>query len=155
MRYLGVLVITSLLLFSSCNKEEPFSTVDQFNLELEKIDEYLADKGITDAITHDSEIRYMINAEGNGISPLITDSIYVDYEGRFLDTDEVFDSNTNIAFYLGSVITGWQIMLPEMSEGDDYTLYIPSYYAYGNKARGSIPANSTLIFDIKLIKVTN
>ena len=32
-------------------------------------------------------------------------------------------------------------------------MFIPSYYAYGSNSVGSIPANSTLIFEIELIDV--
>ncbi len=40
-----------------------------------------------------------------------------------------------------------------MKEGDIWTLYIPSDFGYGSTAYSSIPANSTLIFDVALVKV--
>ena len=41
-----------------------------------------------------------------------------------------------------------------MSEGAKYRLFIPSELAYGSKGAGdNILPNSTLIFDVELIKV--
>ena len=40
-----------------------------------------------------------------------------------------------------------------MKEGGEYTLYIPAELAYGDKGNPSIPPNSVLVFDVKLIKV--
>ncbi|MEN8250577.1 MAG: FKBP-type peptidyl-prolyl cis-trans isomerase [Bacteroidota bacterium] len=158
MRYLGAILVVGFgLLFFACDEEEALSVVEQYNLEQEKIDNYLTENGITDTLIHNpSNIRYTINAIGDGITPLLSDSIYVDYEGRFLDTEEIFDGNEELGMILGQTILGWQVMVSEMREGDDYTIYLPSYYAYGTHGSGStIPANATLIFDIRLIRVAN
>ena len=40
-----------------------------------------------------------------------------------------------------------------MSEGETAKLIIPSHLAYGDKKTGPIPAYSTLIFEIELLKV--
>ncbi|MDR1120121.1 MAG: FKBP-type peptidyl-prolyl cis-trans isomerase [Dysgonamonadaceae bacterium] len=52
-----------------------------------------------------------------------------------------------------SVISGWKIALQNMREGERLRVWIPWDLAYGTSANGSIPAYSTLIFDIFLEKI--
>ena len=41
-----------------------------------------------------------------------------------------------------------------MKEGAEYTFYVPSKLAYGERAASEkIGPNSTLIFDVKLVKI--
>lgn len=156
MKYYLPLLLVMIMLLSACDDEEPISVVDRFNKELEDIDNYLAENNITDTLIHDpSSIRYTIEAEGSGLSPLLSDSIYVDYEGRLLYTDGVFDSGEDFGTILDYTIAGWEIMVQEMQEGDRYIIYVPSYYAYGSNGSSSIPPNSPLIFDITLKRVAN
>jgi FKBP-type peptidyl-prolyl cis-trans isomerase FklB len=52
------------------------------------------------------------------------------------------------------VIPGWTEALQLMHEGDKWQLFIPADLAYGNRAVGNvIKPNSTLIFEIELLKV--
>jgi len=54
---------------------------------------------------------------------------------------------------VGQVIPGWVEGLQLMREGAAYRLFIPSNLAYGPHGTGPIQPNSTLIFDVQLIKV--
>jgi FK506-binding nuclear protein len=51
------------------------------------------------------------------------------------------------------VIKGWDIGIQGMSVGGERRLTIPAHLAYGSKAQPGIPANSQLIFDIKLLAI--
>jgi FK506-binding nuclear protein len=53
----------------------------------------------------------------------------------------------------GEVIKGWDIGIQGMSMGGERRITIPAHLAYGNKAKPGIPANSKLIFDIKMVEV--
>ena len=88
------------------------------------------------------------------------------YEGRLQD-GTVFDSsaahnNQPLTFTLGAqgLIPGFQIGVNGMKEGGERILAIPAALGYGAQdvkdASGKviIPANSTIIFDVKLVKVT-
>ena len=103
-----------------------------------------------------SGLQYMVLKEGTGAKPAADDTVTVHYTGKLLD-GTVFDSsverNEPATFPLNAVIPGWTEGLQLMSEGSKYRLFIPSELAYGSKGAGDILPNSTLIFDVELIKV--
>ncbi|KIY67178.1 hypothetical protein CYLTODRAFT_397665 [Cylindrobasidium torrendii FP15055 ss-10] len=79
------------------------------------------------------------------------------YIGK-LTNGKVFDSNTKgkpFVFQLGAgeVIKGWDIGVAGMAVGGERILTIPPAAGYGKKGSGPIPANSTLIFEVKLLGV--
>lgn len=80
------------------------------------------------------------------------------YTGTLLN-GTVFDSSYNrgtpFSFTLGenSVIQGWEQGILGMKVGGKRKLVIPPDLAYGPNARGLIPANSTLVFEVELLDV--
>jgi len=105
-------------------------------------------------ITTASGLKYEILKKGTGKSPKATSQVEVYYRGTLLDGTE-FDSSTEktITFPLNRVIKGWTEGLQLMKEGAKWKFTIPSELAYGSQEQPKIPANSTLIFEIELIKV--
>lgn len=53
----------------------------------------------------------------------------------------------------GEVIQGWDIGVTGMQVGGERRLTIPAKLAYGSKPLPQIPANSNLIFDVKLLEI--
>ena len=104
----------------------------------------------------ESGLQYLILKEGNGVKPGPNDAVTVHYTGRLID-GTVFDSSVErgepATFGVGQVIPGWVEGLQLMSEGAAWRLFIPSNLAYGPHGTGPIQPNSTLIFDVQLIKV--
>ncbi|MBP6005738.1 FKBP-type peptidyl-prolyl cis-trans isomerase [Candidatus Saccharibacteria bacterium] len=89
------------------------------------------------------------------------DTARVHYTGTLVDGTK-FDSSLDrgqpfdvVDVGNAPVIDGWNIGLTGMSEGGKRRLTIPADKAYGDRATGSIPANSTLIFDIELVKIVD
>ena len=81
-------------------------------------------------------------------------TIKVHYEGRF-ENGEVFDKRTKkFSLRSPSLIDGWKVGLIGMKEGGTRNLVIPPKYAFGEKGNlRDIPPNTTVIFDIDLLKV--
>lgn len=104
-----------------------------------------------------SGLKYKVIKQGTGATPKTTDNVTVHYTGKLLD-GTVFDSSVQsggpITFPLNGVIQGWNEGLQLMKEGSAYTFIIPPHLAYGTQGIANvIPPNSTLIFDVELIKV--
>lgn len=104
-----------------------------------------------------SGLQYKVTQAGTGKQPTTTSVVTVHYTGKLLD-GKVFDSSVErgepIEFPLNGVIPGWTEGLQLMKEGGKATLYIPAQLAYGQQGvPGTIPPNSTLVFDVELIKV--
>lgn len=103
-------------------------------------------------VTTPSGLRYLDLVVGTGPKPSSsTARVRVDYEGRLLDGTR-FDGNTNTSFTLDGVIAGWTEGLATMAVGGRRQLVIPANLAYGSTARPGIPANSTLVFDVRLLE---
>ena len=82
--------------------------------------------------------------------------VYVHYTGRLID-GTVFDTTEGVQlpalFMVGDLIMGWQIALTRMHEGDKWEVYIPAKWGYGSMKMDDIPAHSTLIFELELVKI--
>lgn len=95
---------------------------------------------------------------GTGDSPVDTDTVKVNYEGRLAD-GTVFDSsykrNQPAQFPLKGVVKCWTEGLQKMKIGGKAQLTCPAEVAYGDQGRPpSIPGGATLIFDIELLEIT-
>jgi len=104
-----------------------------------------------------SGLQFMILKEGEGQIPTAADKVKCHYHGTLID-GTVFDSSVErgqpAVFPVNGVIQGWVEALQLMSTGSKWRLFIPSELAYGqNGAGGAIGPNSTLIFDVELLKI--
>ena len=108
---------------------------------------FRSDKGL---ITTSSGLQYLEVVAGTGASPTKdTDKVTVDYVGYLLDGTK-FDGNQGAQFALNAVIKGWTEGLKLMKVGGITQFIIPANLAYGNAPHAGIPANSTLVFYVKL-----
>ena len=103
-----------------------------------------------------SGLKYLRIKEGNGKHPKATDRVKVHYTGTLIDGTK-FDSSVDrgepLTFPLNQVIPGWTEGLQLMDEGSKYVLYIPYNLGYGLRDMGTIPAGSTLVFEVELLEI--
>jgi FKBP-type peptidyl-prolyl cis-trans isomerase FkpA len=101
---------------------------------------------------------------GTGDDAVAGRTLTVNYTGWLYDASKTdhkglqFDSSVGkspFSFTLGNaqVIRGWDQGVAGMKVGGLRQLVIPPSLAYGDTRRGSIPPNSTLVFDIELVAV--
>lgn len=120
-------------------------------------------------LDQDQYIIVHVKEEGTGSGcPLYTDTVSVNYSGRLLpstsytggyqfDSSYTGDLNPETArptsFAVSGVVDGFSTALQKMHVGDRWEVYIPYELGYGSsESSSSIPAYSTLIFDLMLVK---
>src|SRR4051812_39910523 len=97
---------------------------------------------------------------GTGQVAVAGDQVTVHYVGTLTD-GRVFDSSLDrgqpFTFTLGAgqVIKGWDEGVAGMREGGKRKLIIAPDFGYGSQAVGPIPPNSTLVFEVELLKVNH
>jgi peptidylprolyl isomerase len=111
-------------------------------------------------ITTGSGLKYQDVVVGKGPAPKAGDDLLVNYTGRF-PNGKVFDSSLGpgrgpfeLHLGRGEVIKGWDEALSTMHVGGKRKLIIPPDLAYGPRGYpGVIPPNSTLTFDVELLRI--
>ena len=113
-----------------------------------------------DGVKTDSGLQYWDIRVGNGETAKEGSRVRVHYTG-WLTNGKKFDSSvdagTPFDFRIGNgeVIKGWEEGVAGMRVGGKRQLRIPPSLAYGAEGTsdGSIPPNSTLIFDVQLLAI--
>ncbi len=98
-------------------------------------------------------------------TPRYTDSVAIHYTGHLLPStsykqglrfdasyNEPFDESISVASKLlvSATVEGFATALQHMHRGDRWIVYIPYQLGYGTTEKSSIPAYSTLVFDIRM-----
>lgn len=103
-----------------------------------------------------SGLLYRIINPGKGTAIKADDIVKVEYEGQ-LANGQVFDASSRhngaIEFPVNGVIKGWQEGLQLLKKGGEMEMVIPANLAYGDHGAGSIPANASLFFKVKVLDV--
>ena len=122
-------------------------------LNLAKEKDFLAKNALKENVdTTASGLQYTIIASGADYKVQPQDTVWVNYKGTLLD-GTVFDENDSTEFVANRVIKGWTEGLGLLGEGGKATFYIPADLAYGSRGNRNIEPNSTLIFDVEVLKV--
>jgi FKBP-type peptidyl-prolyl cis-trans isomerase FklB len=113
----------------------------------------------------DSICVHVLTAGTGSGCPLYNDSVRVHYLGRLLPSTSYPEGNiiaqsyygtynpeTSVpnAFLVSELIDGFTTAVMKMHIGDRWVVYIPYDLGYGSSTSSSVPAYSTLIYDITL-----
>jgi FKBP-type peptidyl-prolyl cis-trans isomerase len=131
-------------------------------IEKEKAEQKVATSSVSELLdpekAKEAGLKIEVIAPGQGEGAKTGQMVRVHYTGTFTD-GKVFDSsvsrNTPFDFRLGEmqVIAGWEVGILGMKKGEKRKLTIPSVMAYGERGRGNIPPDTTLLFDVELLEI--
>jgi len=105
-----------------------------------------------------SGMMYQVVQEGDGEAKPQPGTIVKTHYAGWLLNGRKFDSSLDrgepISFPVGRgrVIKGWDEALLDMKKGEKRIIIIPPDLAYGQWSVSLIPPNSTLVFEIELLK---
>jgi FKBP-type peptidyl-prolyl cis-trans isomerase len=114
--------------------------------------------GSTTDINMNEKLEISDEVVGTGAEAVAGKSVTVNYLGTLTDGtkfDSSYDRNEPFIFNLGAgeVIAGWDQGVAGMKVGGKRKLTIPPSLGYGAADMGVIPPNSTLVFEVELLKV--
>lgn len=108
------------------------------------------------AETLPSGVSVTMIRQGKGSAPTASNVVKVHYRGTLTNGTE-FDSSYGrgqpATFPLSQVIPCWTQGVQKIKIGGKAKLVCPANTAYGPRATGKIPANSTLIFEVELLDI--
>jgi len=106
-------------------------------------------------VTTPSGLQYKVLTPGKpgAAKPSDADVALVQYEGKLLN-GKTFDKSeqpTPFPVAPGATVPGFSEGLKLMPKGAKYRFWMKPSLAYGAEAKGPIPANSTLVFDVEML----
>jgi FKBP-type peptidyl-prolyl cis-trans isomerase FkpA len=147
------LFLTAVALFGLMGCKKQLSEEEQLEIDLEIIRDYITENNL-DAEYTASGLHYVIQTPGFGNHPHSMSNVRVRYTGKFIN-NSIFDQSGELGatFNLQGVIKGWTEGIPFFREGGEGILILPSKLGYGPNGNSSIPANSVLVFEVKLLEI--
>ncbi len=160
---IGILICNMLIFATvSCQSSEneaEAKTEDKAAEQPEKQAEVGIPQVEGDTVTTETGLKYIDVVKGEGDKSVAGKRVTVHYTGWFTNGTK-FDSSKDrnqpfiVDIGAGNVIKGWDEGLQGMAVGARRMLIIPPELAYGRGGRG-IPPNSTLIFEVEMLGITD
>lgn len=149
--------------FRTCPEENVLADITSYSSDfgdatLDQAAWFAANGQKAGVTTTASGLQYRVNKSSKlkSNTPKPEQIVRVHYHGVFLNGekfDSSYDRGEDIEFPLNRVIKGWTEGVGLMRPCDAWTFYIPSDLAYGPKGKGSIPADTPLVFHVQLLGV--
>lgn len=119
-------------------------------------DDFLSRNGRASGVTVTaSGLQYKVlkAAPAGAVRPTDADVALVTYEGKLLDGTTFDKSQAPTPFPVapGATVPGFSEALKLVPKGGQYRFWLKPDLAYGAEAKGPIPANSTLVFDVEML----
>ena len=102
-----------------------------------------------------SGMQYKVIQEGTGRKPTMRDKVSMHFTGKTIK-GEVFEGTSGFprTYPVNKLAIGMQMALTRMQEGAKWEVYLPPELAFGERGLGGVVGpNSTVIFEIELVKV--
>jgi FKBP-type peptidyl-prolyl cis-trans isomerase len=161
--------VLPLLTCLACINNNVFNPVTQFKTDTTSIRSFLKFEGINATKTTQG-VWYAIDDSTFGFYPALADSVVIQYTAWILPSNlpanqipilslkkagsSATTKSPTRTVLLSSIISGMQIGLSKFPVGSSGKLFIPSGLAFGQISQDSIPANSNLVYEIKLERAT-
>lgn len=164
---LSYIVLIIIIAISSCLKDDHSENLET---EMRLLKQFIIDKNYNVAPTA-SGLYYIEQVAGTGVQPAMGDFLLLNYTGRLLEGEAIFGTtdyaiaeefdivNTMLLYgpakLQSGIISPYGVLegLMKMKEGGKSRLVFPSTLGYGRNPISTIPAYSSLIYDIELVKV--
>lgn len=151
---LGLFLIAAA--FVACEKEAPYDSAKQLEIDDALIRKYLLDSAQT-ADKHSSGLYYKIIAAGTGPAVLETDIVYGKYTLKKLRDSVQLSrrADSTFTFSLPGYFQGWKTGVSLIRPGGKIRLWVPSVLGYQKRAVASplIPPNSILDITLEIDSV--
>lgn len=145
------------------SQKEFQANIDQLKKKMineskEALQNYIAENNIT-VEPLESGIYIIPMEKGKGRCPEKGELVELDFDAKLLNGKTIgstINTDKKLSFVLGdgSVIPGWEEIVPRMHLGERITAVIPFEMAYGDHDVSGIPSYANLVYDIKLLKIT-
>ena len=111
----------------------------------------------TGIVVMPSGVQYRVIEEGAGARPGLDSTVKVHYRGSKMngrEFDSSFARGVPEEFAVNAVLKGWQEILPLMKQGATWQIFVPPELAFGQRGNPPVGPNEALMFDLKLIEIT-
>lgn len=155
-----ILSLAALILLATCGSKPKTDPSGDYEAAMGQASQQRTEEVATASAAATSRDWIKTVKNGKGVAIKKGQTAVVHYTGR-LTNGKKFDSSRDrkepFSFRVGAgeVIQGWDIGVEGMKVGEQRKLTVPPELGYGSQTIGGglIPPNSTLVFDVELIKI--
>ncbi|MBL0685793.1 FKBP-type peptidyl-prolyl cis-trans isomerase [Aquimarina mytili] len=141
-----ILVLSMIALIFSCKSDDdavPVLTSDfvytqeEKDAEIARLKDYITQKGYENVQATESGLHYIIEQQGEGLTPEMDDTVIAHYETTNLETDEIIGSSNREENQYGQALRMYSLLkgvsegFMLVNEGSVIRMFVPGYLAFG------------------------